>query len=241
MSRRASMVPISIVFTALVLSGCSKSSGSPGLTGGSSALMGGRAASSKRVSDGMKLLMDSLDKPQAPAHFSFQGNVNVNPKFPREAGERPKLGEVSVEADVSPDEISVTDTRAGKRSETKANKSDQMGFPMAKLGVMSCMLEVAIPFAYGGPTATAAGSDVIGGVPADKFDMDTTGVDATTQAGLAMVGGTLGGKIKIKSVKGSAWLEKSSGRLVKFDLSADLSTQDGESWQEHYEAALTPK
>jgi hypothetical protein len=71
--------------------------------------------------------------------------------------------------------------------------------------------------------------------------MDTSTADASTQAALAMLGGMLNGKVKIKSVKGSAWLEKSSGRLVKFDLDTDLSSQDGHSWQEHYAVLVTPK
>lgn len=243
LSRQAWIVAISIVFIAVMLSGCTgTSSGPSNLRAGSSASMSGRpagAANSKRVSDGMKLLMDSIDKPQAPLHFTYQANENVNRKFPMQAGELPKLGDVSVEADVSPDGVTVTEDRAGKRTETKASKSDP-SFGFAKLGVMSCMLEVTFPFAYAGPTAEAAGSDVVGGVPADKFNMDTTTADANTQAALAMVGGMLGGKVKIKSVRGSAWLEKSTGRLVKFDLKADLSSQDGQSWQERYRAEVTP-
>jgi hypothetical protein len=225
---------------AMVTAGCqSKTPGSasgfavPGHSGG--------AQDSKKITDGMKRLMDSLDKPEAPFHFSFQAKENVNPKFPMQAGELPEIGPVTVEADVSSDDVSVTENRNGKQTQSKASKSDAVGYGMAKLGVMSCMLEVTFPFAYAGPTAQSAGSDAVGGVPADKFNMDTSTADASTQAALAMLGGMLNGKVKIKSVKGSAWLEKSSGRLVKFDLDTDLSSQDGHSWQEHYAVLVTPK
>jgi hypothetical protein len=236
--------PIALLVAAsisILSAGCqSKSSASS--SGLSAPLSGhsGAAEDSKKVTDGIKLLMDSLDKPQAPFHFSYQANENMNPKFPMTDGELPKLGPVTVEADLSADQVSVTENRAGKQTETKATKSD-MSFGLAKLGVMGCMLEVTFPLAYAGPTAEAAGSDAVGGVPADKFNMDTTTANASTQAALAMLGGMLNGKIKVKSVKGSAWLEKSTGRLVKFDLNTDLSTQDGHTWQEHYAAVLTPK
>ncbi|HEY6305235.1 MAG TPA: hypothetical protein VI488_02100 [Candidatus Angelobacter sp.] len=231
---------------AMTVAGCqSKSSGSA--SGPSSGIAvpvsghSGGAQDPKKVTDGIKRLMDSLEKPEAPFHFSYQAKENVNPKFPMQAGELPKLGPVTVEADVSSDDVSVTENRNGKQTQSKASKSDPAGLGLAKLGVMGCMLDATFPFAYGGVTAHSAGSGSVGGVAADKFDMDTTTADASTQTALAMLGGMLNGKVKIKSVKGSAWLEKSSGRLVKFNLDTDLSTQDGQSWQEHYEALVTPK
>jgi hypothetical protein len=230
---------------AMAAAGCQKSAGTASgpSSGFSVPLSGhsGRAQDSKKVTDGMKRLMDSFEKPDAPFHFSYQAKENVNPKFPMQAGELPKLGPVTVEADVSSDDVSVTENRNGKQTQSKAGKSDAAGYGLAKLGVMSCMLEVTFPFAYAGPTAQSAGTDAVGGVTTDKYDMDTTTADASTQAALAMLGGMFNGKVKIKSVKGSAWLEKSSGRLVKFNLDTDMSTQDGHSWQEHYEAVATPK
>lgn len=226
---------------AAVVAGCQSKAGP---SSGFSAPLSGHssgAQDSKKVSDGIKLLMDSIDKPQAPLHFSYQATENVNPKFPMTNGELPRLGPVSVEADISPDEVSVTENRDGKQSEAKGSKSDAGAYGLAKLGVLGCMLDVTFPFAYAGPTAAAAGSDSVGGVATDKYDMDTTTANASTQAAMAMLGGMLNGKLKVKSVKGSAWLEKSTGRLVKFDLSTELSMQDGHSWDEHYQVTVTPK
>jgi len=237
--------PVALLAACLIataFAGCqSKPAGaSPGFSGSSSASRSGQEQDSKKVSSGIKLLMDSIEKPQATVHFSYQASENVNPKFPMQAGELPKVGVVSLEADISSDEVAVTENRAGKQTETKASKSD-MGFAMAKLDVMGCMLEVTFPFAYAGITAESAGSDTVGGMPADKFNMDTTTADASKQAALAMLSGMFNGKVKINSVKGSAWLEKSTGRLVKFDLNTDLSAQDGHTWQEHYQALVTAK
>ncbi len=235
-------VIVMIATSVAVLSiGCqSKSSPASGF----SAPMSGHSGvekDSKKVSDGMRLMMDSINKPEAPLHFSFKANENVNPKFPMTNGELPRLGPVTVEAELSQDEVTVAENRDGKQSQSKGSKSDAAAIGLAKLGVLGCMLEVTFPFAFAGPTAEAAGSDVVGGMPTDKYNMDTTTANATTQAGLAMLGDMFNGKVKIKSVKGSAWLEKSTGRLVKFNLDADLSTRDGYNWQEHYEAMVTPK
>lgn len=234
---------VALLAAASVVIGAAGCQSKPSGASGASAPLAGRSGveqDSKKVSNGIKLLMDSIDKPAAPLHFSYRANENVNPKFPMQAGELPKIGLVTVEADVSSDEVAVSESRNGKHTESKASKSDA-GYGLAKLGVMGCMLDVTFPFAYAGTTAAPAGSDMVGGVPAEKYNMDTSTANASTQAGLAMLGGMLGGKVKIQSVKGSAWLEKSTGRLIKFNLDADLSTQDGHSYQEHYEAAVTPK
>ncbi len=240
-SKRAWMGLISIVFIMSALVGCSnKSSGSSAGSSGAPFTRPAAATDAKKVGDGLTRLSDSISKPQAAFHFSYQSRENLNPKFPSQAGSKPEVGTVEVEADIAPDQIAVSETRGGKRTETKANKSDPM-FEMAKLPVLGSLLGPTFPLAFAGPTARFAGSDTVGGVVADKYDMDTTTADATTQAGIAMAGAMLGGKVKINSVKGSAWLDKSSGRLVKFTVDTDLRTQDGQSWQEHYQAVVTPK
>jgi hypothetical protein len=240
---QSGVVVIAVVVITLALTGCGKPSGSSGPLAGmieQASTAKDSAQDSKKVGDGLKLLMDSIDKPQAGLHFSYQAQENINPKFPSQAGTLPELGAVTLEADVTPDEVTVSENRGGKPTQTKSNKSDPM-FGLAKLEVTSSLLKVTIPFAVGSPTAESAGSDAVGGTPADKFNMDTTTANANTRAALDMLGAMFGGKVKIKSVKGSAWLEKSSGRLVKFDLNTDLSTQDGHSWQEHYQAVVTQK
>lgn len=234
---RTWMAPISFVVIALALAGCgNKSSGSSPAPFTRPAA----ATDTKKVGDGLTLLSKSIDKPQAAFHFSYQSRENLNPRFPSQAGSKLEMGTVEVEADITPDDVAVSETRGGKKTETKANKSDPM-FGLAKLPVLGSLLGATFPLAFASPTARFAGSDTVGGAAADKYDMDTSTADAATQTGIAMAGAMLGGKVSIKSVKGSAWLEKSSGRLVKFNVDTDLSTQDGQSWQEHYEAVVTPK
>jgi len=45
----------------------------------------------------------------------------------------------------------------------------------------------------------------------------------------------------LQSTKGTVWLEKSTGKLVKFDIAASFADQHSNSWQEHYEGEVTPK
>jgi hypothetical protein len=232
---QARIMPVYVVSIAVALAGCTSSGPTNPLSGSSRS-----ADDSKKVGDGVKLLMDSIDKPQTSIHFSYQARENLNPKFPSQTGSQPAMGTAAVEADITPDAVDVIETRGGKRTETKANKSDP-AFGLAKLPVLGAMLEVTFPLAIGGAAAQSAGSDTVGSVATDKFDIDTTTASAATQAGISTLAAMLGGKVKIKSVKGAVWLEKSSGRIVKFNLDSDLGTQDGQSWQEHHEVVVTPK
>ena len=238
--RQTWIAPISFVFIAFTVAGCGNKSSGPSAPLSAHAGSARSAEDSRRVGEGLKLLMDSLDKPQTGLHFSYQSQENLNPKFPLQAGSKPEVGTVQVEADITPDDIDVNETRGGKKTETKAKKSDPM-FGLAKLPVLGSMLGATFPLALGGPTAQFAGSDTVGGAVADKFNIDTTTANATTQAGMEVAAGLLGGKVAIKSVKGAVWFEKTSGRLVKFNLDTDLGTQDGQSWREHSEAVVTPK
>ena len=45
----------------------------------------------------------------------------------------------------------------------------------------------------------------------------------------------------IQNCKGTAWIAKDSGELVKFDIDAEFQGSAGQSWNEHYEGLVTPK
>lgn len=61
----------------------------------------------KRLSDGANKLMDAMNKPAESFHFSFKGQMNIS----EDKTQPPKVGPVALEADVSPGEISLTETR----------------------------------------------------------------------------------------------------------------------------------
>ncbi len=196
---------------------------------------------SQHMTEGMKLLMDSVSKPTAAFHLSYRSQENLNPKFPMDASAKPDVGPVDVEADVSPDSLNVQTTRGKKTSAAKATRADQLAWPMAQLEVSGTLLGPSIAMAFGGVTARDSGADMVAGVAADKIDFDTTTATASQLAGLKMAQSMLGGRIKFESVKGTAWLEKSSGKLVKLNVETDLADQAGNSWKESYAVEVTAK
>ena len=42
-------------------------------------------------------------------------------------------------------------------------------------------------------------------------------------------------------VQGTAWVDKASGRLAKFNIDAELKDKSGTPRKEHYEALVTPR
>lgn len=221
----------------VLLAGCKGKSGSPSAL--QERAMGGGAT--QKVSGATNLLMESIDDPKAALHISYKAQKNINPKFPMEAEAKPEMGPVEVEADVTPDGINVSETVGSKKTSAKAARTDEMGWPMAKLEVMGPLLDVNIALAFGGVVARPGGSDSVGGIAADRFDMDTANAPAAAKAGFEMAAAMLGGKVKINSVKGSAWVDKANGRLVKFNVDTELSDKQGNSWTEHHEGLVTPK
>lgn len=194
----------------------------------------------QKLGQGMKLLMDLMENPGAGFHLSYKAKENINPRYGTAASAKPEIGPVELEADVTPDEVNINETRGTKKTETKAKKSDQLNWSMAKLEVLGTLLEPNVAMAFGGMAARSAGSDTVSGIATDKIEFDTSKT-ASAQAGLALASGLLGGKAKFDSVKGTAWLDKTTGRLVKFDVDSAVSDKAGNSWQQHHEATFAPK
>ncbi len=220
-----------------LLAGC-RSRPSPISSARSERALGGNLQ--QRLGHGMKLLLDSIENPGGSFHLSFKGQENINPKYIQNANAKPEIGPVELEADVTPDEVSLTETRGEKKTSTKAKKGDKLGWSMANLAILGALLEPNLALAFGGMAVRSASSDIVGGIAADRIEFDTSKVPSA-KAGLELAGGILGGKAKFGSVKGTAWLEEKTGRLVKFNVDADISDKAGNNWQEHHEATVTPK
>jgi len=225
-----------------ILAACSGSSGSS-KTGSSAPASSARMASTnndtkKKFQDCTKLLMDSLQKPTAPYHFSYKAQENINPKFPMDKTAKPEVGPVELEGDFSPDEISLTSVRGKEKTEHKAAKTDQLAWSMTALDTSGPILSTGMMLAFGQLVAQSSGSDSVGGVPADKYDFDTSSATGSTKAGLDIAKAML---TNIQSTKGTVWIEKSTGKLVKFNIDADYADKNSNSWKEHYEGVVTPK
>jgi len=191
-----------------------------------------------KLSNCMKLLLDSMEKPQAPFHYAFKGEENINPKYPMDKSAKPEVGPVDLQADISADEINITEVRGQKKTEHKAKKSDELGWPMAHLSLLGSLTSPGFAIAVGTTIARPAGSDTVGSVAAEKYEFDTSTATGAQKAGLEIAKSML---TNIESTKGTVWLEKDTGRLVKFNIDADLRDKAGNAWKEQYEGEVTPK
>jgi hypothetical protein len=184
------------------------------------------------------LLMESLQKPTASYHFSYKAQENINPKFPMDKTSKPEVGPVEVEADISPDQINLTSLRGRQKTEQKAAKTDQLAWSMANLETIGPVTSTAIMLAFGQLVAQPAGSGTAGGVDADKYEFDTSTATGTTKTGMDIARSMI---TNLVVSKGTVWLEKSTGKLVKFDIDASFADQRSNAWNERYEGEVTLK
>jgi len=191
-----------------------------------------------RLGNCTKLLMDSLQKPTASYHFSYKAQENINPKFPMDKTAKPDVGPVEVEADISPDQINLTSLRGKQKTQQKAAKTDELAWGMANLESIGPITSAAIMLAFGQLVAQPAGSDTAGGVSADKYEFDTSTATGATKTGMDIARNMI---TNLQVSKGTVWLEKSTGKLVKFDIDASFADQRSNAWKEHYEGEVTLK
>lgn len=222
----------------LLLAGCGQKP-APTTSVTTERAIGARDASQK-MSDGMRVLMDSIQNPPGAFHFSYKAQKNLNPKFPEGENAEPEVGPIEIEADVTPEDVNISQIRGAKKTETKAKKSDEIGWPMAQLALTGSLLDPGLAMAFGGATARTAGSESVGGVLTEKYEFDTATASGAAKAGMEMAMSMMGGKVKFKSVKGVAWVDKATGRMVKFTLDTELIDKAGNPWKEHDELLVTP-
>ena len=192
----------------------------------------------KRLSDGANKLMDAMDKPTRSFHFSFKGQENINNNYPRDKTQAPQVGAVALQADVSPEEIDLKETRGLTTKTSKAKKGEDLNWAMANLTTLGVMTSPNFVIAVGSAVVSSPNTDLVGVAPADKFTFDTTLATPTQKMGLEAARAVL---TTIRDCKGTAWIAKDSGLLVKFNIDADYLDKNGHAWKEHYEGEVTPK
>jgi hypothetical protein len=200
-----------------------------------------RAASNdikQKLSRSTSLLMDSLQKPTTSYHFAFKAQENINSKFPADKTAKPEVGPYELEGDFTPDETNFTSVRGTQKAVHKAGKDDELARGMANLELIGPVTSTGLIMAFAQLVAQPSGSEALGGVEADKYQFDTTTAVGSTKAGLDIAKGLL---TNIQSTRGTVWLEKSSGKLVKFNIDADFADNNNHAWKEHYDGELTRK
>ncbi len=188
----------------------------------------------KRLSDGANKLMDAMNKPTISFHFSFKGQENIS----KDRTQPPKVGPVAIQADISPEEISLTETRGSTTKTSKVRKSDAINWDMANLTTLGVMTNPDFVIALGSSVTSPPSTDLVGTAPADKFTFDTTTATPSQKMGLEAARAVL---TTIRDCKGKAWIAKDSGLLIKFNIDADYVDRYNHAWKEHYEGDVTPK
>jgi hypothetical protein len=188
----------------------------------------------QRLSNGASKLIEGMRRPTVSFHFSYKGreNLNVNRTKP------PQVGLVGLQADISPEEITVIQTRSGISKTSKAKYGDEVNWGMANLMTLGAMTHPTLVIAMGASVTSPPVSDMVGRTLADKFTFDTSSATESQKIGLQRARMVVS---SIRDCRGTAWIANESGLLVKFNLDADYTDKNSYSWQEHYEGEVTPK
>lgn len=191
-------------------------------------------ADARRLSDGANKLIDAMKKPTSSFRFTFSGQENLVD----DRTQIPQVGPVVLQADITPDEISVSETRGTAKKISKAKKTDEMNWSMANLATLGVMTNPNFVIAVGSAVTSRPETDLVGATPADKFTFDTSAANPTQKMGLDAARAVLS---IIKDCKGTAWIAMDSGLLIKFNIDADYLDKYQHEWKEHYEGVVTPK
>jgi hypothetical protein len=189
----------------------------------------------ERLRKSIKILSDTMEHPKTPFHYSYKGQQNVTEGYDFHKTLKPQVGAVTLEADVSPDEMIITSMWGGKKEDHNAKKSDELGWGGAQLSLMANVTGSTMMIDLLAGLATEAGSDTVGGVAADKFTFDSSTVTAAQKFEYDAINPS-----QCKAIKVAAWVAKDSGELVKFNIDESIADERG-AWDEHREGEITPK
>jgi hypothetical protein len=190
---------------------------------------------SVRLRNSTKILTATIEHPKTPFHYSYKGQQNVTEHYAFNKTLKPQVGAVTMEADVSPDEMIITSMWGGKKEGYNAKKSDESGWTNAQLSLSANVTGSIMMIDLLAGLATEAGSDTVGGVAADKFTFDSSTVTAAQQFEYNVIRPS-----QYKAIKVAAWVAKDSGELVKFNIDESIADERG-AWEEHREGEVTPK
>lgn len=189
----------------------------------------------QRLSDGATKLIAAMKRPTGPFHFFYKGKENLTV----DKTQPPRVGAVTLQADFSPEEIDLKETRGSSTKTTKAKYGDETNWGMANLATLRVMTSPTLVIAVGASVTSAPSTDLVGTTVADKFTFDTTAAPTPAQKlGLERARMVL---TTIRDCKGTAWVAEDSGQLIKFNIDADYRDGSGHAWKEHYEGVVIPK
>jgi zinc-ribbon domain len=197
--------------------------------------------------DAMTKMGDVILKPTSSFHLSFRKSEPDGTSF-------------SLEEDVTPSAMTGQETQVTPK--TQFGPGGPKVFPRnATAGTHEWQMTAsAIQLAYLNPMDIRDAQDSVkyvteeqaGGYDARRYDFDLSQLPASDRAGTVMAGKWLGGVvnsatggghavIKDYNVKGSVWLAKDDGRMVKFSYDYITTFTDGSQKSSHHEGLVTGK
>jgi hypothetical protein len=189
----------------------------------------------QRLSDGASKLIAAMKKPTGSFHFAYKGEENLS----EDKTMLPLVGPVTLQADISPEEINVLERRGSTTKTVKALYGDEVNWGMANLTTLRVMTSPSLVIAVGASVTSPPSTDLVGTIVADKFTFDTAAASTPSQKiGLERARMVV---TTIRDCKGTVWIAEDSGQLIKFNIDADYLDRNNQAWKEHYEGVVTPK
>ena len=90
---------------------------------------------------------------------------------------------MALQADISPEEINLTETRGSTTKTSKAKCGDEMNWAMANLTTLGVMTSPNLVIAVGASVTSPPSTDLVGTTPADKFTFDTAAATPSQKMG----------------------------------------------------------
>jgi zinc-ribbon domain len=197
--------------------------------------------------DAMSKLGDAIMKPAGSFHLSFKKEDSGGPSF-------------SLEEDVTPGGMTGQETQVYPK--TQSDPGGTKVFPRdATAGSHEWVMTAnAIQLAYLNPmdirdaqdSVKYVADEQVGGYDARRYDFDLSQLPASDRAGTVLGGRLLGGMVnnatggkqavmKDYNVKGSVWLAKDDGRMVKFSYDYITTYTDSTQKTSHHEGLVIRK
>jgi hypothetical protein len=185
----------------------------------------------------MNKLEESIHKPSATFHGSFKKSTSDGFSYECEA-DISSTGIAGQQTDNNPatkigDDVFPANTRTRQLNGTPYGSPN---WQYAYGGISMTYLNGHIGDAQ--PGVKYVGDEQTGGYDARHYDFDLSGVEADIKKAM-VVGNALGMRqTKDYNVKGSAWIAKDDGRMVKFSFDNIYTFSDGKIDSTHYEGAI---
>lgn len=233
------LVVLGICLPVLVLTGC-KTSVAKSESTSTETKPGITKSDADDLQAAMNKLQDSLGKPAGPFHLSAKKSGSDGFTTQCEADVSPD-GIVGKQTDFAP-AMKVGNDAFPARTNVRELKGTPLGSPgwgYARGNIIGAYLNGHIGDAQEG--VKYVGDEQTGGYEARHYDFDLANVDARIKKAMNL-GNAMGlRQTKDFNMKGSAWIAKDDGRMVKFAYDTTFTFADGSTDTTHYEGTVTKK